>query len=345
MTSILFVGGGSAGHIAPAMAIAEALKENLPELTLSFVCSTRPEDREYLERHGYTAIPIDAPRFSSTFIGKFWRAYRAAHTLLRERNPRLVFSKGGYVSVPVCLAAHRLGIPIILHESDVVGGLANRLVAHWARWILRGFPQGHTDARTIVTGNPIATSITTGSRERGLGITGLSGRKPILLVMGGSQGSQALNEAVVRTLPELLAHCDIIHLTGKGKETATGTSTGHWQATFAFEELPHLYAAADLALSRAGASTIAELAANGIPAILVPLRGVAQDHQERNARLAEASGGCRVLEQHRLSSRLLPTVRALLTPERRKIMGTAIRTLHHPEAARQIAELIARSLA
>lgn len=269
-----------------------------------------------------------------------------AHAILREKRPSVVFSKGGYMSVPVCWAAHRLKIPIMLHESDVISGWANRLVARWADVICLGTlettPPG---PKYAVTGNPVDPGITQGSRDDGLGLTGLSGTRPILLVLGGSQGSLSINEVIAANLDALLAVCDIIHITGKGKRTIRRSQEGYWQVPFAFEELPHLYALADLAVSRAGANTIADLAANGIPAILVPLRGVAHDHQERNARQAETSGGCIVLEQHLLNRELVSTVQKLLEPREQARMSHAIRSLFHPDATRQIAELIGRYLA
>jgi UDP-N-acetylglucosamine--N-acetylmuramyl-(pentapeptide) pyrophosphoryl-undecaprenol N-acetylglucosamine transferase len=237
-----------------------------------------------------------------------------------------------------------MGIPIILHESDAVGGLANRLVARWATTICSGFAPAKNEPRIQFTGNPVSASITRGEKERGFALTGFSGTRPILLILGGSQGSLAINEAVVAHLGDLLTLCDIIHITGEGKRIIQGTRHGYWQIPFAFEELPDLYAIANLALSRAGASTLAELAANGIPAILVPLRGVAHDHQEKNARRAEQTGGCVVLEQEDLPSTLVGTVRSLLPSDVRRKMGESLRTLHAPDAARQIVEVIARSL-
>ncbi|MDD5751465.1 MAG: UDP-N-acetylglucosamine--N-acetylmuramyl-(pentapeptide) pyrophosphoryl-undecaprenol N-acetylglucosamine transferase [Candidatus Peribacteraceae bacterium] len=341
-----FVGGGSIGHIGPAIAVARALQRQVPDCRIRFLCSSRAEDREFIERQGFLASPLPAPRLSFSFPWKFLQAYNAARDLLVQHEPSVIFSKGGYVSVPVCLAARRLGIPIMLHESDAVSGWANRLVARWADSICLGVDrETHNTPRYVVTGNPIDPGITQGSRDDGLGLTGLSGTRPILLVLGGSQGSLAVNEAVAANLDDLLAVCDIIHITGKSKKTIRRAHAGYWQIPFAFEEYPHLFALADLAVSRAGAGVIAELAANGIPAILVPLRGVAHDHQELNARAAEASGGCVVLEQGRLDEHLVPAVRKLLEPREQARMSHAIRSLSRPDAARQIAEMIGRYLA
>ena len=343
---VLFVGGGSIGHIAPAVTVAHALVRQHSSCEVHFLCSTKPEDRAYIEKHGFPATTLPAPRLSFSFPWKFLRSFLLARTMLRTERPSVIFSKGGYVSVPVCLAARLLHIPIILHESDAVSGWANRLVARWAEVVCMGSSDATTmSPKQLATGNPVDPAITQGSRDDGLGLTGISGTRPILLVLGGSQGSLAINEAVAANLDGLLTLCDIIHITGKGKRTVRRAHEGYWQIPFAYEELPHLYALADLALSRAGANTIADLAANGIPAILVPLRGVAHDHQMQNARRAEASGGCRILEQERLNRNMIADVTMLLEPREQARMSHAIRSLSHPDATRQIAELIGRYLA
>lgn len=343
---ILFVGGGSIGHIAPAVAVAHFLHERNSSYSMHFLVSPRPEEKIFVTRHGFSCSSIAAPRLSLTFLWKFFSAYRAAHVLLTSKRPRVVFSKGGYVSVPVCLAASRLKIPIVLHESDAVSGRANTFIARFADAVCLGFPGSEVKSpKTRVTGNPVRSDVTSGSRDDGLGITGLAGVRPILLVLGGSQGALAINEAIAEHLDELLRICDIIHITGEGKKTVRRSREGYWQTTFAYEELPHLYALADLAVSRAGANTIADLAANGIPAILIPLRGVAHDHQEANALCAVQSGGCRLLEQKKMNGELVPMVHALLEPKEQARMSHAIRSLHVPDATRQIAELIAGYLA
>jgi len=345
-TTVLFIGGGSLGHIAPSIAIAQALHEARQDLNIHFVVGENEKEADFVTRHGFAVTTFSSPRIGWNFLWAFWRAVRRAYALLDDLQPRIIFDKGGFVGVPLCFAARKRRIPIVLHESDAVSGWANWLVGRWAAAVCLGFPGSLRGKRTVFTGNPIRPVIVAGSRQRGVAITGLSRMRPVLLVMGGSQGAMALNRAVAGHLTQLLEHCDVIHITGEGKSTVLQNPPGYWQCTFAGEELPHLYAAADLALSRAGASAIAELAATGLPAILVPLEGVAHDHQRRNAEAAVASGGCILLEQGRLSASLVPTVRHLIeATDSRRMMGTAIRTLYRPQAARQIAEVIARQLA
>ncbi|MCF7845011.1 MAG: UDP-N-acetylglucosamine--N-acetylmuramyl-(pentapeptide) pyrophosphoryl-undecaprenol N-acetylglucosamine transferase [Kiritimatiellales bacterium] len=344
MNTILFAGGGSIGHIAPSVAVADAIKEMQPEVGIHFACSKRKEDADFLSKENFKFTQIDAPRLSLLFPWKFFLAYKKSSALIKNLKPQVVFSKGGYVSVPICLAAHRKHIPIILHESDAVSGNANKLVSRWANHTCFGFPIKTLQATSYKlqashTGNPIRKEVTRGSKEQGLKITGLTGQKPILLVMGGSQGAQAINEAVKKNLDELLKLCEIIHLTGEGK-ISTKNKNGYWVREFAYDELPHLYAIATLALSRAGAGSIAELSANNIPTILVPLEGVAHDHQLKNAEAVSQSENFVLLKQEYLNSDLIDNISKLLT-------RNALRVTRNvpPDAARQIAKIVLEHLA
>ncbi len=340
MTRILLVGGGSIGHVAPAVAVWRALQRMKPDAVLQLVCSEEPGDAAFLEKEGIAFIAIRGRRLSLARPDIFGKSFVAAWRLVKSFKPDVVFSKGGALSVPLCLAARVAGVPIVLHESDAVNGRANRLVSRWAVTVCDGFPGGGTQSAHVFTGNPVRPAVAQGSRTEGLRITGLSGTRPVLLVMGGSQGAQALNAAIVRHLDVLLQSVEILHLTGKGKPGAPARA-GYWSAEFAYETLPHLYAAADLALSRAGAGGISELAACGVPALLVPLRGLAQDHQFANARAAELAGACVLLHQEELDATLLPAVQALATHERRRAaLAAGIRGLSSPDSAERIARIV-----
>ncbi len=244
--------------------------------------------------------------------------------------------------MPLCYVAHRKKIPIVLHESDAVMGRANRLVARWATKICLGLPQS---VNGIVTGNPVRPGILDGSRSKGLEITHLSGKRPILLVMGGSQGAQALNDAVTTQIDDLLQLVDIIHLTGRGKKTSINRE-GYWQKEFVHDELPHLYATADIALSRAGAGSIGELAANGIATVLVPIEGLANNHQFLNAIAAQENGGCILLLQAHLTPGLTEVIGDLIkNPQQRAQISRSVRLLHHPDAAGRIGKILVECVA
>jgi len=346
MSRILFVGGASIGHIAPSLAVMQQLKGIVPDVQCHFVCLPSKMETDYLKQNGCTYSTVDSPRLSFSFLWKFPRAYKQAAVLLSEIKPDVVFSKGGHISVPVCLAAKKRKIPIVLHESDVVGGRANRIVAKWAEKICTGFPAEHATDKHIYTGNPIRQEVVQGEKKEGLRITGFSGDRPVLLVIGGSQGAQALNHAVTHHIHKLLKICDVIHITGAGKSGSSAEDPRYFRRDFVHEELPHLYAIADLALSRAGANILSELSANGIPTIIVPLRKVGHDHQQKNAEAAVAMGGCILLDQRSLEHNLgLKVKRCLLEKNVAKSMSKAARNLASPEASLRIAKILSKFLA
>lgn len=338
--NILFIGGGSVGHIAPSVAVWEQCQKLREDLTAHFVCSPRKDDSAFLKANNLEHTIFDAPRLSLTFPIRFLSALKEAKKILREKNPDVVFAKGGYVSVPLAIAAYKKKIPIVMHESDSVSGHANRIVSKFATHICTGFPSQHS-----FTGNPIRLSITEGSKEKALEITGFEGGKPVLLVMGGSQGAEPINEAIGKQLGDLLLRCDIIHITGRGKDSQVpkfpSSQAHYYQTDFANDSLKHFYAAADIALSRAGAGSIAELAANSIPTILVPLRGVGHDHQYKNATTLAKKNACIHLEQTELNEKLTQIVHQLITDEAMcESLKTNFATFSKPDAALQIAKIV-----
>jgi UDP-N-acetylglucosamine--N-acetylmuramyl-(pentapeptide) pyrophosphoryl-undecaprenol N-acetylglucosamine transferase len=340
MTRILFVGGGSGGHVMPLIAVWQELQKMQPKCEALFVCSERPEDSEYLRAAGIEPRTLPSPKASLALPFTLLQSYRRAQKLLDDYAPDAVLSKGGSLSVAVCIAAKRRGIPVVLHESDAVMGRANKLISRTADVVCLGLSTAKKEGAWIVTGNPVRSEITKGTLADGKRLTGLPGKKPVLLIYGGSQGAATLNEWAVENLNELLSVAEVIHLTGKGKKGASARA-GYFTAEFAQDSLPHLYAMADLALCRAGGGTIGELAACGVPAVLVPLRGLAQDHQELNARAAEKSGGCLVMEQTEIQGKLASLLHVTLEDKALlKTMSTKIRTLHHPEATSAIAALV-----
>lgn len=337
---IAFVGGGSIGHLAPFVAVWRALKEESPKAEAVFLCSSRAEDQEYLRTENVRCMALPAIRRDVLLPLRLWQSYRAARALLLRERPQVVLSKGGGVALPACLAARRLKIPIVVHESDAVPGRATRIIGNWAAKTIADFPR-----------NPVRPEITKGSRAKGLKLTGFSGTRPVLLVLGGSQGAQALNDAIARDLDALLKTCDIAHITGKGKRGARPPDggparRGYWSAPIVYNELPDLYAIADVCLSRAGAGAIAELAACAVPPILVPLRGVAHDHQLKNAEAIAAQGAGIVLPQERLARDLVTAVTQLLTDDvKRKTIAKRLHSLHTASASRQIAKSILECIA
>ncbi len=350
---ILLCGGGSGGHLAPVLAVAEALRRVAPQSTLHVVCANRKDEHALLARAAlpYSAIPAAKfPRglsigwvlFPFTFFYSLFAAWRVVGSV----RPEVIFSKGGYVSVPVCLVGRLKKIPIVLHESDSVGGMANRLIGKIAQTICIGFPPTSYKLQAnhlVFTGNPVRPSITQGSIDAAKRITGFSGRRPVVLVIGGSQGSLAINAAIERDFEKLIGLADIIHLTGEGKALQK-THARYWARTFVVDELKDLYALADVVVSRAGAGVLGELSALGKPVIVVPLRGVAQDHQQHNAQLLATAGAAVLLPQDQLH-RLPEELQTLLNdPERRAALGSGLRKFFPADAAQAIAKTILDSI-
>ncbi len=342
---ILLISGGSGGHLFPLVAVLREIEKQLPDAVTCFVCSDKPEDRTMLKHEEIDMHTLPLVRSPWKHPLSLIRNWKAARTLLDTFQPDVVFSKGGGISVPLCFEARRRKIPIVLHESDAVMGRANRTVAAWASRVCLGFPAARLPSTWSVTGNPIRPQITEGKREEGLRIAGLAGKKPVLLVLGGSQGAVALNDAMRTCLEELLQTVDVIHVTGEGKAGAE-KRPGYFSLPFAREEFPHLYAASTLALSRAGAGTIGELAACGIPVMLVPLEGLAQDHQTTNAKAVAASNGAMILLQKDLRERLPDTVKALVNDTHRlQEMREGMRKIAHTDSAEQITKVIRETIA
>jgi UDP-N-acetylglucosamine--N-acetylmuramyl-(pentapeptide) pyrophosphoryl-undecaprenol N-acetylglucosamine transferase len=234
-------------------------------------------------------------------------------------------------------------IPIVLHSSDSVPSLSDKLIGRIAQKICTGFPKNRWpkafQKKIIVTGNPVRAMIHTGSKAAAQRITGFSGRRPTLMIIGGSQGSLTINHAVERHFEELLGMADIMHLTGSGK----GIEKKHaryWSAPYVTGDLPHLYAAADVVLTRAGAGVLAELAALKKTAVIMPLEGVAHDHQTENAHMLEQAGAAEVLLEAHIEH--LPSVihHLLTSPKRREMLGSALSDFFPSGAAERIATTV-----
>ena len=302
---ILFTGGGSGGHIFPIIAVRQTFNTliELPE-----------KDREisfyYLGPDKFAKESLKKEKIEARFIlsGKLRRYFNLGGPIdliklilgvvqslfyLFVWMPDIIFSKGGYGSIPVVFVGWIYKIPIILHESDSVPGLANRFLAKFAKKIIISFPAsgqgfGKHRNKTILIGNPIRKELTEGNTEKGKQLFKVSSNKPVLLILGGSQGAQKINEMVLNTLPRLLEVAEIIHVSGEfDYENVLAETikdpTYHLYSFLDAEELKHAYALADLILNRAGAGSIFEIAACGKPSILIPLPNSAGNHQRKNA--------------------------------------------------------------
>jgi len=231
--------------------------------------------------------------------------FQALRVLRRER-PDFVFAKGGYVSVPVVIAAHMLGIPIYLHESDVTPGLANKICARFAKKVFVSFEETrqYFAGEVQVVGNPVRKEIFHGNKEKGYAFTGLQKNRPVLLVLGGSTGAVALNKIIEHNLSKLLEHTQIVHVMGPGKSfKQRPRHTGYVAFEYLQDELPHVYAIADFVISRAGSGTIFETLVWNKPMLLVPLPAEgSRGDQIENAQAFVARGWAGMIEQEKTSA-------------------------------------------
>ena len=311
---IILTGGGSAGHVSPNLAI---LPQLLAEgIEVHYIGTADGIERTILsERKDVTYHIISSGKLRRYFSWKnFTDPFRVmrglfqARRVMREVKPAAVFSKGGFVSVPVVIAAHGKHIPVVTHESDYTPGLANKINAKFADRICVTFEDtlAHVGAKGVHTGTPIRPELYQGDKERGLAFLGFDDKKPVLLIMGGSLGASVVNDAVRAALPKLLISYDIVHLCGKGKVEEQLNQPGYRQFEYVNEALPDVLAATDVVVSRAGANAVFEFLALSKPALLIPLpRSASRGDQILNAGYFARKGFAMVLEQESLTPETL----------------------------------------
>ena len=360
-STLAFTGGGTGGHIYPGIAVVEALRSRGFGGRIVWIGSSRETDREAVEAGGIEFFSIPSGKLRREFSMKnavdafrVLAGYAAARRLLAALRPRLLFSKGGYVSVPPCAAAASLGIPYFTHESDLSPGLATRLNAAHAEAVLLSYEETRerlkpsVRARALVAGNPVRAAIRRGDGARGRELLGLPPGLPIIFFLGGSQGARQINELVAAALPRLQKAAFIVHQTGEAS-TAKPLPEGPRYKSYGFirEEMPDLLAAADLVVGRAGAGTLWESAALGKPLLLIPLCGSGtRGDQVDNAELFVAAGAAQSLVgAEATADRLADKALSLIADEGRRLAaGRAARALAGRDAASEIAELILKRI-
>lgn len=321
---IALTGGGTAGHVMPHLAMLSRYKELGWDV---FYIGSQGIEKELLSHEALPFFEIQAGKlrryFSLKNLADIFRVLfgtiQSIAILMRHR-PAVVFSKGGFVSVPVAIAAWILRIPVVSHESDVTPGLANRIIGRFAYKILYSFPDtGRYVPKSISewTGVPIRADLLSGDRNKGLALCGFKaeGSKPVLLITGGSQGAVKINEAIYQCLPQLLASFRIIHLTGVGKGKVV-EHPEYKSFEFVKGDLKHLLAAADLVISRSGANTIFELLALRKPMLLIPLEEGSRGDQVHNAESFVKNKWALVLKESDLSPNSLISAVGQLSNER-----------------------------
>ena len=368
--SLLVAAGGTGGHVFPGLALARTVVQHDPRATVRFAGTTRGIETRAVPEAGFAldllpVLPLSRRLSKETLLAPFAAVNGtfAARRLLRQHHFDVVCGMGGYITLPVAVAARLEGIPVVLHEQNAVPGIANRLAARVAKWIAVGvdaaaaaFPPD----RTVVVGNPVRPELARLNRDalhtEAVAAFDLDRDRRTLFVFGGSQGSRRINQAVIAATaswPEPAA-VQILHACGRRDEAdvraawaeADPEARGLLVRIVPFVDRMDLaYAAADLALTRAGAITVAELTAAGVPAVMVPLPHATADHQAANASAVAAAGGAVVVADDTLDG---PTLAAAAAPlladhERLAAMAEAMLAKAHPAAAEELAALVAEA--
>ncbi len=349
MKKIILTGGGTAGHVTPNIALIPGLKELGYEI--SYIGSENGIERELIAKEGIPYYPISSGKLrryrdirNLSDPARVVRGYMQSRRLMHQIKPDIVFSKGGYVSVPVVLAARHTHIPVIIHESDITPGLANKLAIPSATMVCCNFPETQQylpEGKSVVTGSPIRRELLNGDPGKAYAYTGLTPDLPVILIIGGSLGSQVINEEIRKMLPTLLKSYQVIHLCGKGNLDPTLHQTvGYVQYEYISDELPDLFAVSDLVISRAGANAICELKALCKPNILIPLsKEASRGDQILNAESFKKQGFSYVIEEEDLSDETLSEAIRYVW-DNRETYVTAMRESQQTDAIDMILGLI-----
>lgn len=303
---IVFTGGGTAGHVTPNIALFPYLKQE--GYDSFYIGSYEGIEKRLIEDFQIPYYGISTGKFRRYFDLKNFsdpfrvmKGYHQAVKILKEINPDIVFSKGGFVSVPVIRAAASLKIPCIIHESDMTPGLANKLCIPVATKVCCNFPETVKyvpEGKAVLTGSPIRTELTQGSKLAALKLCGFTANKPVIMIIGGSQGATSINIMVREALPKLLEEFQVVHICGKDKvDNLMLTIPGYKQFEYLKTELKDVFAMADVVVSRAGANAICELLALKKPNLLIPLQVGSRGDQILNARSFEEQGFSMVVRE------------------------------------------------
>ncbi len=349
---IAIVAGGTGGHIYPGIAIAQEIKRRDPQAPILFLGSSEGLEKDIIVKEGYGLKLIKArallrkvcyKAFSAPFLCAigFFQSLR----ILSDFSPAVLVSTGGYVSLPVTVAARVLGIPILLHEQNVLPGAVNRLCKTFATKIFLTFKESQQYLKGEVVGNPVRREISKASREISRKKLSLAIDKKVILVMGGSQGAKKINEILISSLSKVPAEVEILHIVGN-RDFAWVSRYLEGKQIVNYHSLPYLYgemadalAAADLVVGRAGATAIAEFLIRGLPMVLVPFPYAAENHQALNAEAVAQSGAAIVIQEDNFSPEKLIEIITNPVLDYDK-MGNASRKLAQPLAAERIVNYI-----
>lgn len=360
---VIVTGGGTGGHIYPALAIAKGILAHKPDTEILYVGTREGMEARLVPEAGIAFEGVSGqglPRKISIDTlkvgGKSFKALWETKQILKKFKPDLVVGTGGYVSGPVVLTAALFGIPTLLHEQNALPGITNKILARFVRKVMVTFPESiaHFGVRqkVILTGLPVRPEIGTLSREKGSKCLGLRPDHLTLLVTGGSRGARSINQAMPVVLKHLESRPDIQVIWATGKATYQETleslkaqgiqwKRNNWRVFEYLKDMPEALASADLFVGRAGATTLAEIMVAGKPGVLVPYPFAAENHQEFNARALEKKGvSCVILDKALTGETLWAMIQELMDkPEKLKTMAQAARRLGQPDALSEIVKV------
>lgn len=353
MKRIVLTGGGTAGHVTPNIALLPGLKEL--NYDIHYIGSYEGIESKLIEDYEIPYYGISTGKFRRYFDPKNFsdpfrviKGYGQARKILKKIKPDVVFSKGGFVSVPVVRAAASLKIPCIIHESDMTPGLANKLCLPVAEKICCNFPetlQYLPEEKAVLTGSPIRAELAKGNKISALDLCGFHANMPVIMVIGGSSGAANVNKAVRDALPQLLEDFQVVHICGKDKvDNLLLTTKGYKQFEYVKAELKDIFAMADIVISRAGANAICELLALQKPNILIPLMAGSRGDQILNAKSFESQGYSLVISEDDITTQLLvDTVHDMYF--RRQSFIEAMSRSHQKDSIKTILRLIEETVA
>lgn len=357
---IVLTGGGTGGHIIPLIAVARKIKEKALDTEFMFFGPQGKFEKKFMEEEGITIKHIMSGKMRRYFsLLNFVDIFKIPFGIIQALwhllwfMPDAIFSKGGCATLPVVIAGWIYRIPILIHESDANPGMANSILAKFSTRVAVSYPSAEKyfpAEQVVITGSPLRDDINQGDKEKARKIFSLLESKKTIFIWGGSQGAKPINDKMLEILPDLLRKYQIIHQTGEknfeeavrraGELGIKNGREGYHALSFIGEELRDILAVTDLVISRAGSSSISEIAANGKPSIIIPIENSANDHQRMNAYSIAKMGGCVVLEEGNLGEHmLLAKIDQIMDDEelRNKLIEN-IKAFYHPDAASKIAD-------
>ena len=328
--TIILTGGGTAGHVAPNLALVPYLQADGYEI--HYIGGKSGMEQQLAEAAGLQYDGISSGKLRRYFSKKnftdvfnIFKGVAEAFKLIKKIRPDVIFSKGGFVAVPVVVAGRLRGVPVVIHESDITCGLANKISQPFASAVCCSFPdtvEYLKNKKAVYTGAPIRRELYGGDKDEGLRLCGFDTRKPVLLIVGGSSGSVKINAVVRDALKELTAVYQVAHICGAGNVDGMLSDDGYAQFEFIRDELPHVFAAADIVVSRAGANTVMEMLALNKPALYIPLPlSQSRGDQIKNAESVARRGFARVLDEADLNETTLLTEINNLYADKEKIIN------------------------